>query len=160
MTACRYCCPPRRPPVYHRGYACGAHFWELRTSVRAEQPSLPAMYWASRHQIRNLRDRSRRNKYILNSMVSSTYIPSPPAKRTEKPTPACYNTSGKSARSRDREGAVGQATWRTSPDVPCRHSWRHVFSGNLDTCVAPGSVSPSPTKTNKIQRKTTTLSGV
>ena len=27
-------------------------------------------------------------------------------------------------------------TWRASPDVPCRHSWRHVFA---DTATKPGN---------------------
>ena len=62
-----------------------------------------------------------------------------------------------SAQSEQKMG--GQATWRASPDVPCRHSWRHVFAGNLDTRVAPGSAGLSPTKTNRIQRKIATLSG-
>ena len=31
----------------------------------------------------------------------------------------------------------GQATWRASPDVPCRHSWRHVFAGITSTPVSP-----------------------
>ena len=67
----------------------------------------------------------------------------------------------------------GQATWRASPDMPCRHSWRHVFAGiTSKPCRSPlsrsagqrisrsaGSAGPSPTKTNKIQRKTATLSG-
>ncbi len=86
--------------------------------------------------------------------------PTRPAKRTENPIPACYNANGKSA----RKEMWRQAAWRASPDVPCRHSWRHVFAGHYPaghysgTCVVPGSAGPSATKTNKIQRKPATLS--
>ena len=45
-------------------------------------------------------DRSRKNKKSLHSIVSSTCIPPTPAKRTEKPNPACYNSNGNSARER------------------------------------------------------------
>ena len=143
-------------------------FTGVSTFCHVGQPPLPAMHWASRPKIRNPRERSRKKK--LYSVVSSTYIPPTPAKRTEKPNPACYNANGKPARAatvRERfpplraqseqkvwgqasgTSKLGQATWRASPDVPCRHSWRHVFAGTTTRHPCRPRVSQSVSDKNK-----------
>ena len=107
------------------------------------------------------RDRSRKNKKNLHSIVSSTYIPPTPAKRTENRTPPATMQTG----SRQGKGPLGappnaaeswgQATWRASPDVPCRHSWRHVFAG---ISSKPVSSRVSRPVTDKNKQKPATLS--
>ena len=68
--------------------------------------------------------------------------PSTPSQGPEKPGPACYNTNRRSQgtnvlRRRNNKSELsnggdgvrwGNARWRASPDVPCRHSWRHLLA--------------------------------
>ncbi len=138
------------------------------------------MYWASRPKIRNPRKRSRKNKKTCTQFVQAL-TSHHPRQTNPKPDPRLLQCERKVGQSRDREGAVsaparsvatrnvgtsevqqescGQAAWRTSPDVPCRHSWRHVFAGIISKPVSPRVSRPLSDKNKQNPTKLATLSG-
>ena len=124
---------PRRPP--------GRRLEFLHSATWGRRPCLPCIGPPGPNP-KSARSVTQKQKELTFNCFKHLH-PTHPAKRTEKPNPACYNANRKSAR---------QSTWRTSPDVPCRHSWRHVFAGITSKPVSPRVSWPVSKKQTKIQR--------